>query len=72
MSNHITAKDIIAKTQAHCNRLGIKPKREKYLHLILQEAEKVKLTASELKMLTQHLGIPWSDPPKDARGWIPS
>lgn len=50
-------------------QLGISPKKDKYRHMVLQEAEKYTLDDSLVKVLARHLGIPLSAPSRFARGW---
>lgn len=64
-----TASEIIAKTQKQITLLKIKPGREKYKELVLQEAENYKLNENQVKELARHLGITVLSPPKNAKGW---
>ncbi|MCE2983175.1 MAG: hypothetical protein LW832_06380 [Parachlamydia sp.] len=72
MSKIASIEDIIKKTEERIKQLGISPKKEKYKHLILQEAEKYSLTENQVKKLGQHIGIKWIAPPYFAIAWKPS
>lgn len=65
----ITVPEVIERTKARISQLGINPRKEKYRHLVLQEAENHRLTETQYKQLARHLDIEIVFPPRFARAW---